>query len=114
MTEEKREPLKKCNVCGMALHFICPESTQSKKISELEKERDLAREMLISDQTHAPCRVFEENQRKKIESLQERAERSREAIETLHGEQTTEHLNNYAACRYCSLIKEALSQEEEK
>lgn len=41
-------------------------STLQAKIEELTKERDIAREMLVGDQTHVNCGIFEENQRKKL------------------------------------------------
>jgi len=41
------------------------------RINELIKERDLAREMLVGDQTHVSCGIYERNLQKKYDRLKE-------------------------------------------
>jgi hypothetical protein len=51
---------RKCYICEL-----------EEDIDRLTKERDLAREMLLADKTHEPCRIFEENRKKEIVRLKE-------------------------------------------
>jgi hypothetical protein len=70
------------NNYAQARGFIEAHEKQQEKVAELEKERDLAREMLITDQTHALCGVFQEKQRKQIERMEkELADYGKRAIE---------------------------------
>ena len=42
------------------------------QVRELEKERDLAREMLVTDQTHAPCGEYEKKLKAELSTSKER------------------------------------------
>jgi len=52
------------------------ESRQA-EIDRLIKERDLSREMLLSDKTHVACKIYEDNLKKKIHRLRETLDLSR-------------------------------------
>lgn len=68
------------------------------KAANFENERDLAREMLISDRTHASCGVFQNKQEKKISRLEEDFRIMREIARVLSHTTPSHDIGNPCDC----------------